>query len=619
MNKKSLISCIICCILCSVSANAAPRLKKEAARAKVNSTIEDESQSYIGDISKKTDIEDDYDFNTNMALREKPFGRIIAHLNNNEEVMIVGREGMWYKVETSQGDGYLYSKWLNTDGSLDHPENGVLEENTDVYDARGRIIGSLPEGEKVEIVSNSVTQWKIKFKDTEAYIPKEVLEDDDFSEDEEETANDDSDEDIDEDFDDDDDNNSDSLDDDEEEDELIDINGSGTKIAARVAYPVSADTEPILAEHVISKDGKVKVPNDLVYIPEKDQNPGDATIQPVKPGDVTIQPVKDEEPIYTIQPVKPGDETIKPIKDEEPVYTIQPVKPGDKTIKPIKKEKEKDLVLVSKELKPLLKSKKIKVSKKKTKTITKKFDENGLVYTHVQGFCTDGTYWYVALMTSDGGDKTYASQETKLLKINIKTKKIVLKKAVGKIGHTNSLTYNPNTGKIYTAPCTKNMSYIYSFNASDFEGKTQIEFKDKKGKAYTNKSYPSFAYDPTNNVYIVKSGNKSLSYFDSDFKLIKKVTVKHLKKKDSMTGQAISCDGCNIFSVFNNLSANPRVNYIRIYDINGKYVKQIKFKKELGKPEERPEMEQLACYNGKYWSLTNVNGKFRIHKIKLRG
>ena len=86
MNKKCLISCIICCILCSVSANAAPRLRKEAARAKVNSTIEDESQSYIGDISKKTDIEDDYDFNTIMALREKPFGRIIAHLKNNEEI-----------------------------------------------------------------------------------------------------------------------------------------------------------------------------------------------------------------------------------------------------------------------------------------------------------------------------------------------------------------------------------------------------------------------------------------------------------------------------------------------------------------------------------------------------
>ena len=121
MNRKSLISSIICCILCSYAVDAAPRLKRDAARAKVNSTIEDESQSYIGDISKQTDIDDNYDFNTKMALREKPFGRIIAHLKNNEEVMIVGREDKWYKVETSQGNGYLYYKWLNTDGSLDHP------------------------------------------------------------------------------------------------------------------------------------------------------------------------------------------------------------------------------------------------------------------------------------------------------------------------------------------------------------------------------------------------------------------------------------------------------------------------------------------------------------------
>ena len=223
-------------------------------------------------------------------------------------------------------------------------------------------------------------------------------------------------------------------------------------------------------------------------------------------------------------------------------------------------------------------------------------------------------------MTSTNGDgQYYTKQETKLLKIDIKTKKVVKTNKIGKVGHSNSLTYNPITKKIYSATCTKKMSYIYSFNASDLKGKKKIHLKNQKGKAYTNNNFASFTFNPLQNEYIVKLSNKSLGYFDSNFTLKKKVSVKHLKKNDKMTGQAISCDGYNIFSVYNNLSCNPRINYIRIYDMNGKYIKDLTFKSSIGSASERPEMEQLTCFNGKYWSLSNVNGKFRIHKIKLRG
>ena len=112
--------------------------------------------------------------------------------------------------------------------------------------------------------------------------------------------------------------------------------------------------------------------------------------------------------------------------------------------------------------------------------------------------------------------------------------------------------------------------------------------------------------------------NKTLGYFDSNFKLQKTVEVQHLKINDDMTGQAITCDGENIFSVCNNLKY-PTVNYILVYDMEGKYLFKHTLNSQLGVLWNNAEMEQIACWNGKYWSLSNSGkNKFRIHELKLR-
>ncbi len=454
-----------------------------------------------------------------LSLRDEPFGKVLTRLYNNEEIVIVNRDGDWYEVETEKGSGWIYGKCVydspntNTSSSTyNQTENEEEKEEVDDEDSNK---------------SNGVYNY---FTFTNPGDYKFIL--------------------------------------------------TSTSATSQ------QETKDTVSNNSSNSQQETKVSKNFTNSQQKTKVPKNST----------------------------SKQKTKVSKNSSKKKSTDNDKSSSKT------KTATSNTNTNTNLKPLLKLSKVNVSTVLTKKIGSTWDEKGHNYTHVQGFCTDGKYWYVALMTSTNGDgQYYTKQETKLLKINIKTKKVVKTNKIGKVGHSNSLTYNPNTKKIYSATCTKKMSYIYSFNASDLKGKTKIELKNKKGKTITNKNFASFSYNPAQNEYIVKLSNTSFGYFDSNFKLKKKVACKHMKKNDKMTGQAITCDGCNIFSVYNNLSCTPRINYIRCYDMNGKYIKDLTFKSSIGTSSEKPEMEQLTCYNGEYWSLSNVNGKFRIHKIKLRG
>ena len=575
MKNSHLLFAIFLCLINASNIYAIPKLKESASKINSEKNIESHSTA----IHVNSIIISDDDGTGRLPLRDNPYGKIITYLDNDDEVLVINKQGNWYEVETSQGSGYIDKKWLKIDkyasgGSIE----GVLENDTEVFDDEGEIIGNLSENSKVEIIGSDDDDYKIKFKDSYGYISKDVL-DDDFDENDNNDKDDEPDDNnyiIDEEndeTDDDDDSNAITLETDDEiddDDDIVVFNNPHvyTKIIAKVIYPTKTKST------------------------------------------TSVEEEKDKKNTTTSSAKTTKDKTDS--KDSN--------KNKSKSKKKTNKNKTELVLKTDNNLKKLLKNKDVKVSKKLTLKIGDTWDEKGLDFKNVQGFCTDGEYWYIALMTSTkyNGVKNYTKQTTKLLKIRIKDKKVVDKKSVGKIGHSNSLTYNSKTKKILSASCSKAMGCIYEFNASDLGGKKKIYLKDKKGKKMTKKCIASFSYDETNNQYIVKLSNTCLGYFDSDFKLKKKVTVKHLKINDNITGQAITCDGTNIFSVCNNLSVNPRINYIRIYDINGKYIKTLTFKKELGSANEKPEMEQITSYKSNYWSLTNVHGKFRIHKIKLR-
>ncbi len=50
--------------------------------------------------------------NSSLNLRNGVWGDIIGDLSNNEKVTITGRDGDWYVVSTSKGDGYVYAGYI---------------------------------------------------------------------------------------------------------------------------------------------------------------------------------------------------------------------------------------------------------------------------------------------------------------------------------------------------------------------------------------------------------------------------------------------------------------------------------------------------------------------------
>ena len=586
--KKYIFLTLLLNLICLTSEAGFLNIKKTAKHTTVKHEDSVTSTSNTANLSNNDDELD------KISLRDEPNGKIISYLKDVDEVVVIKKQGNWYEVETSQGSGFIDKKWVEIDEFASGvTKEGVLEDDTEVFDDDGKIIGTLSENTKVEIIGSDDDDYKIKYKDSYGYISKDVLDEDDDNDENNNNSDDDEDDEVDnstngdnEDTDDDDDTNSESLDDNdadvfENEYHFIFSNPGEYKIII----------------------GKIKRPAKVLSSSETKENNDGNKITDTK-----------------ITSESSSEKTVKNNTNNTKTKSDKTDK-SNKTKKKKDNKNKKELELkVDKKLNPLLKAKDVKVSKKLTRNIGKTWDEKGIDYRNVQGFCTDGEYWYIALMTSTkyNGKKDYTKQHTKLLKIRIKDKKVVAEKHVGKIGHSNSLTYNNKTKKILSASCSKAIGCIYEFNASDLGGKKTIYLKDKKGKKMGKKCIASFSYDQTNDQYIVKLSNTCLGYFDSDFKLKKKVTVKHLKINNKMTGQAITCDGKNIFSVCNNLSVNPRINYILIYNIDGKYIRSLTFKKELGTSGERPEMEQLTCYKDNYWSLTNVHGKFRIHKIKLR-
>ena len=68
--------------------------------------------------------------NSYLSLRDEPFGKVVARLYNNEEVVIVNRDGDWYEVESDKGSGWIYGKCV-FDSPNSNPNGSVSNANTD--------------------------------------------------------------------------------------------------------------------------------------------------------------------------------------------------------------------------------------------------------------------------------------------------------------------------------------------------------------------------------------------------------------------------------------------------------------------------------------------------------
>ena len=240
------------------------------------------------------------------------------------------------------------------------------------------------------------------------------------------------------------------------------------------------------------------------------------------------------------------------------------------------------------------------------------FDDENISYNGCQGFTTDGNFFYIALL-SKGKE---IEKHTKILKIRIEDYQIVKQKDLGSIGHSNSLTFNPKTQKIYSAPLWDNFKCIYEFD-TNLENLKEIYLYNTDGSRVSDRQYCSVTYLPITNQYLVKFDRFTLGYFDYDFKLNKIIKVKqNLKIKNGNTSQAISSDGTNLYAVTNDLKNRPEIiNYILIYDNSGNYIDKYVFHKELG---VRVELQQILFKDEKTYGVAVFKGNFSIFLIGLK-
>lgn len=237
----------------------------------------------------------------------------------------------------------------------------------------------------------------------------------------------------------------------------------------------------------------------------------------------------------------------------------------------------------------------------------------------VQGFCCDDKYFYIATTSFKEKDPEYLDTETVLIKMNMTNFNIVKKKYLGKIGHSSSLTYNPVTKSIYIAPASIEMQYIVKVN-DELENIEKIFLKKQDNSFYKEiDRLDSLSYNPRTNTYQIRKNNRTLSVFDSDFKFLNDIKLNYnCRINGKISNQVFTCDGYNYFSVCNYLKVTPIINYIVIYDLNGKHIKDLTLEKELLINNERVEFEQLAYANNNYYMLAQCKGFFRIYQLNLR-
>ena len=245
-------------------------------------------------------------------------------------------------------------------------------------------------------------------------------------------------------------------------------------------------------------------------------------------------------------------------------------------------------------------------------------DDDNINYKGIQGFTSDDKYFYVAILNEK--DKNYIKQETKIIKIDIKTKKVVKQKHIGRMGHSSSLTYNPLNQRIYCCPASYEMPFFYCLD-TDLNIIDKFYLKDKDNNIIKSiKRINTLAYDKTRNLYFTKvdKSNEYLFFFDSDFKFNQRISCSKNILKENTLLQAIDCDDRYVYVLSFVKNSVPLINNIRIFNLkNGKYIDDLILSDELAPNNEVIELEQITFANDELYALANIIRKNQFCIFKL--
>lgn len=168
---------------------------------------------YVKEITESTAVSSTgkvYNVQSNLRVRSgaSTNSSVLGYLTNNAQVTIVGSEGSWYKIKYNSGYGYVHKDYILIDGNSNNSsgndssssnDNNSNEGNTSgstdtelnktgyVYNVssglrvrkepstNSTVLGTLYSGNKVNIIGESGSWYKINYNNSTAYVHKDYI------------------------------------------------------------------------------------------------------------------------------------------------------------------------------------------------------------------------------------------------------------------------------------------------------------------------------------------------------------------------------------------------------------------------------------------------------------
>ena len=114
-----------------------------------------------------------------LNVRSGPWGDIIGTVSSGKKLDIIGKEGVWYKINYNGGTGYVHSGYVATESAPATASDSYVNVGSSTLNVRtgawGTIIGSLSNGTAVEVLGTSGEWTIIKYNNKEAYVYTQYL------------------------------------------------------------------------------------------------------------------------------------------------------------------------------------------------------------------------------------------------------------------------------------------------------------------------------------------------------------------------------------------------------------------------------------------------------------
>lgn len=207
------------------------------------------------------------------------------------------------------------------------------------------------------------------------------------------------------------------------------------------------------------------------------------------------------------------------------------------------------------------------LSMTKVLTIDPYMHENNAYSNVVQGGCTDGTYYYVALVV--GSDKTVNCTGA-IRKYRLSDFALVATVDNLKLSHANDMAYNPTTKELVIPHCLPDGQNVSIFDAETltFKRKVTLSFEEGIGQ---------IAYDEYEKCYWAQiSYTYNFVKLDLDFNVIGSV---YTGRDTGYTRQSMDVDSKYIYFLQYNTNA------LLIYDKVGNFIKEVALPVSSNEPE----------------------------------